>query len=67
LLKEEPKLARKVFDEMMAHFREEDFRKGSGHGAPWEDLSPAGEHRNAVYLASVALPYSVLKSYGARD
>jgi hypothetical protein len=63
LLKEDTKLARHVFDELMAHFREEDFRKGSGLGAPWEDLSPTGEHRNAVYLASVALPYSILKNY----
>jgi hypothetical protein len=55
--------ALKVFNEMIAHLREQDFRKGPGHGAPWEDFGrDARERRNAVYMASVALPYSVLKN-----
>lgn len=56
------KLALQVFSEMIAHLRAQDFRKGPGHGAPWEVFGPNGKARqNPVYLASVALPYGILK------
>ena len=59
---EERELALKVFGEMSAHLRAQDFRKGPGHGAPWEVFGPNGQARqNAVYMASVALPYGILK------
>ncbi len=56
------KLALRVFGEMIAHLREQDFRKGPGHGAPWEVFGPNGKARqHAVYMTSVALPYGILK------
>jgi hypothetical protein len=62
LWKEDRALALHVFGEMMAHLRTQDFRKGAGGGAPWEAYGPNGQARqNAVYVASVALPYSILK------
>jgi len=52
--------AREVFNEYIKHLREQDFRKGGG--APWECFGKDGKARqNPVYMASVALPYSVLK------
>jgi hypothetical protein len=55
-------LALQVFSEMLAHLRAQDFRKGPGHGAPWEVYGPNGQARqNAVYMASVALSYGILK------
>ncbi len=56
------KLTLQIFDEMISHLRAQDFRKGPGHGAPWEVFGPNGTARqNAVYMASVALPYGILK------
>jgi hypothetical protein len=47
---------------MITHLRDQDFRKGAGHGAPWEAFGHNGQGRqNPVYMASVALPYGVLK------
>jgi hypothetical protein len=55
-------LALQIFGEMMAHLRTQDFRKGPGYGAPWEVFGPQGQARqNPVYMASVALPYGILK------
>ena len=55
-------LALQVFSEMLAQLRAQDYRKGPGHGAPWEVYGPNGQGRqNAVYMASVALPYGILK------
>ena len=59
---EDQPLARKVFQEMIEHLRSEDFRKGQGRGGPWEVFGPHGRARqNGVYMASVALPYALLK------
>lgn len=56
------KLALQVFDEMIRHLRNEDYRLGPGHSAPWEVYGPNGTARqNPVYMASVALPYGILK------
>ncbi|HTL16264.1 MAG TPA: hypothetical protein VL793_03455 [Patescibacteria group bacterium] len=55
-------LARQVFAAMMLHLRGADFRKEAGSGAPWEVWGPRENVRqNPVYMASVALPYSILK------
>lgn len=63
LWKSDRKLALRVFDEMIAHLRAQDFRKGPGHGAPWEVFGASGQTRqNPVYMASVALPYGILKN-----
>jgi hypothetical protein len=54
--------ALQVFNDMLAHLRAQDFRKGPGHGAPWEVFGPNGTARqNPVYMASVALPYGIVK------
>ena len=50
-----------TFKDMIAHLRAQDFRKGPGHGAPWEVFGPGGRAcQNPVYMASVALPYGIL-------
>lgn len=55
-------LALRLFEEMITHLRQGDFRKGPGHGAPWEVYGPGETARqNPVYMASVAVPYGVLK------
>lgn len=55
-------LALVCFRDMIAHLRREDFRRGRGHGAPWEVFGPGGSARqNPVYMASVAVPYGILK------
>ena len=62
LWKHDRALALQVFSEMLAHLRAQDYRKGPVHGAPWEVYGPNGQGRqNAVYMASVALPYGILK------
>lgn len=60
--KEDRKLALQVFNDMIVHLRAQDFRKGPGHHAPWEDYWLDGQFaRNPVYMVSVALPFGVLK------
>jgi hypothetical protein len=62
LWKHDRALALQVFNEMLSQLRAQDFRKGPGHGAPWEVYGPNGKARqNPVYMASVALPYGILK------
>ena len=39
---EDRSLALRVFGEMLAHLRVQDFRKGPGHEAPWEVFGPNG-------------------------
>ena len=57
-----PELGRRIFDEYIAHLKKEDFRRGTGYNAPWECIGPNGNgNQNPVYLASVALPYGVLR------
>jgi len=40
LWKKERPLALQVFREMLTHLRAQDFRKGPGHGAPWNAMDP---------------------------
>ncbi|XHR31076.1 MAG: hypothetical protein ACFUZC_11060 [Chthoniobacteraceae bacterium] len=57
-----PDLAAKVFNDMIAHFRREDFRQGPQFNAPWECIGPEVEaYSNPVFLASATLPYEVLR------
>jgi hypothetical protein len=64
--KYEPVLARKLFEQFIAHLREQDFRKGPSFGAPWECFACGGAAKqNPVYMASVALPLGVLNSLEA--
>lgn len=47
---------------MLSHLRAQDFRKGPGYGTPRGAFGPNGQARqNGVYMASVALPYGILK------
>lgn len=63
---EDRSLALNIFNDIIAHLRNQDFRKGPGHSAPWEVFGPNTEAlRNPVYMASVALPYSTLKNLSA--
>jgi hypothetical protein len=58
----DPVLARQVCDRFIADLRQGDFRKGQGHGAPWEcfGIDMAGS-QNPVYMTSVTLPLAVLQ------
>lgn len=52
--------AQLIFLDFIKHLRDQDFRKGGG--APWECFGKDGKARqNPIYMASVALPYSVIK------
>jgi len=62
LWKQDRPLAEQVFGDMLAQLRAQDFRKGPGNDAPWEVFGPNGEARqNGVYMASVAVPYAILR------
>jgi hypothetical protein len=52
--------AKKLAKEYIDDLRKEDFRKGSGFGAPWECYN-ADKPQNSVYLTTVASPYIVFK------
>lgn len=57
-----PEWAAKIYHEMIAHFRDEDFRKGADYNAPWECIGPDPDaNRNPLFLGSVAVPYGVLR------
>jgi hypothetical protein len=62
LYRHDPVMARKQLAVFVAHLREQDFRKGDAFGAPWECFGQNGAARqNPVYMASVAIPLSVVK------
>lgn len=62
LAKTHPDWARRIFEDMVAHFRREDFRQGPTFNAPWECIGPAATaYSNPVFLASATLPYEVLR------
>jgi hypothetical protein len=68
LHQEEPDLARQIFNDYIAHLRTEDFRKGKDFGAPWECFGKDnGHHQNPVYMASVAVPYAVLRDLHEKE
>lgn len=54
--------AMRLVKEFVDDLRENDYRKGSEYGAPYECMYPAGYFRGPVYLTTVACPYIVLKS-----
>ncbi|MBI4326731.1 MAG: hypothetical protein HY674_15920, partial [Chloroflexi bacterium] len=62
LLRCDPQLASQVFDDYIRHLRAQDFRRGPGHGAPWECFGPKGYKQNGVYMTSVTLPWAVLSA-----
>jgi hypothetical protein len=62
LQREEPTLASRIFQGFIDHLRQDDFRLGGRHQAPWECIAPGGYAQNGVYMASVATPLSSLSS-----
>jgi hypothetical protein len=54
--------AQKLASEYISELRENDFRKGTDFGAPYECFHPTGNRQNPVYLTSVACPYGVFKN-----
>jgi hypothetical protein len=58
----DPGLAAELVNDYIRHLRQQDFRRGADHGAPWECFSPGAYKQNGVYMTSVALPWSVLRS-----
>ncbi|MEO8764502.1 MAG: hypothetical protein ABI416_09455, partial [Ginsengibacter sp.] len=54
--------ARQLVKEYINDLRENDFRKGSMFGAPFECFYPPAYTRGPVYLATVSCPYIVFKS-----
>ena len=53
--------AKQLIQEYITELREGDFRKGEGHGAPWECFSPKSA-QNPVYMTSVTCPFIAFKS-----
>lgn len=54
--------AQALAEAYLAHLREDDFRNGPEHGAPWECLHPEENHRqNPVYLTSVSCPLAAFR------
>ena len=65
LARTHPRWAQRIFDDMIDHFRREDFRQGDAFNAPWECIGPdAAAYNNPVFLASATLPYGVLRQLG---
>lgn len=62
-----PEAARKLVREYIAELRENDFRKGSDFGAPYECFAPDGYTQNPVYLTSVASPLAVFMKMGSGE
>lgn len=57
-----PDWASRIFEEMIAHLRREDFRQGPEFNGPWECFGPEPEaSNNPLFLASVTLPYGIVK------
>ncbi|EIQ01551.1 hypothetical protein OpiT1DRAFT_00122 [Opitutaceae bacterium TAV1] len=65
LADEHPAWARRIFDDMIAHFRAEDFRQGPECCAPWECIGKTRDAcNNPLFLGSVAVPCGVLQDIG---
>ena len=53
----DPDLAGRLVQQLVNHFREEDFRNGESSGAPWGWAHPRGDYRNERgYLAAMTGP-----------
>ncbi len=58
----DPEAARKLAAEFVLELIENDFRKGSEYGSPYECFHSSGFRQNPVYMASVTCPYIVFKN-----
>lgn len=58
----DPEAASTLVGELIAEFREDDFRKGDAFGAPWECMHEEDNHRqNPVYMTSVTCPLAAVR------
>ena len=55
--------ARRLAKEYIDDLRENDFRKCVGFGAPYECFYPQSYKQNPLYLATVACPYIIFKTF----
>jgi hypothetical protein len=63
LAKSHPDLAQQIARDYITHLRRHDFRQGPQHGAPFECFTQdVAAPQNPVYMTSVAVPLSVLRS-----
>ncbi|MCK0136802.1 hypothetical protein [Arenibacter sp. S6351L] len=54
--------AQKLAKEFIDDLRENDFRKGSGFGAPYECFHPSGNLQNPMYMTTVSCPLIAFSS-----
>lgn len=58
-----PTWAKRLFNDMIAHLRREDFRKGPQFNAPWECIGrEITAYNNPLFLGSITVPYGVLRT-----
>ena len=61
----DPDAAKVLALDYVEELRENDFRQGPDHGAPWECMHPDGHHRqNPVYMCSVTAPLGAFRRLG---
>lgn len=53
----DPEIASQLAKEFISELRDNDFRKGSNFGAPYECFNTEGYTQNPIYLTSVAVPF----------
>jgi len=58
----DPTVASRLVDDYIEGLKESDFRKGAGFSGPYECFYPPQYTRGPVYLTTVSVPYSVLRS-----
>lgn len=61
IAQEDIEIAKKLAAGYIEELRENDYRKGTDYGAPYECFHPSGNKQNPVYLTSVSCPYAVFK------
>ena len=65
VMHQDPELAQDLASEYLRALRDDDFRRGRDHGAPWECLHPGGDYRqNPVYMASITCPMEAFQQLG---
>ena len=55
--------AKKIVTEFVDDLKENDYRKGTDFGGPYECIYPPDYHANQVYLTTVTCPYAVFKQF----
>src|SRR5690606_17216885 len=63
IAKTDMKLAQKLAKEFVDDLPQHDFRKGPGHGAPYECFHPSGNKQNPLYMTTLSCPLIVFNSF----